>query len=36
MKEICISQGTAVTFLRCSIQIHKHICQISAGFCIPI
>jgi len=35
MKEICISQGSAVTFFRCGGQIHKHVCLICAGFCVP-
>jgi len=35
MKEICISQGSAVTFFRCGGQIHNHVCLICAGFCVP-
>ena len=35
MKEICISQGSAVTFFRCGGQIHNHVCLISAGFFVP-
>jgi len=25
MKEVCISQDTAMTFLTCSGQVHKHV-----------
>ena len=34
-KECCISQGSAVTFLRCGEQMHNHLCQICSGFCAP-
>jgi len=35
MKEICNSQASALTFFRCGGQIHKHVNQISSGFCTP-
>jgi len=28
-------QGSLVTFLTCSGQFHKPLCQISSEFCIP-
>jgi len=35
VNELCISQGSAVTFLRCGGQVHNHLGQIPLGFRVP-
>jgi len=35
MKDVCISQGSVVTFLRCRGLISRHTCYVSPGFFLP-
>lgn len=35
IKEVYISEGSVVSFFRCSQQVHSNECQISSGFCLP-
>jgi len=35
MKEVCVLQGSVVTFFRCDGQIYYHLCHVFPEFCVP-